>query len=130
MSEWVEYIPNIPENGQVVFILTDKKAIFIAQAIYGGKDFLGNETVMFYIYQANTYISDKHITHYLPVILPQPPGSSNDNNNKVSVQITKNEIQSLLVAIKYLEDSGDFHLMPEYADDLSEVADRLQETLG
>lgn len=74
MKQWVKLYPNLPDSGQVVFILlTTEKTVYIAQCVYIGKNELGTEEILFYIFQVNSYIESEYVHSYMPVILPQPP---------------------------------------------------------
>ena len=73
VAKWVKYTPEIPDNGQVVFIHLIDDKIFVAQTIYAGKTETGGEYIIFYVYQQSMYVEDWRVKHYMPVILPQPP---------------------------------------------------------
>lgn len=78
MTKWIHLYPQIPEDGQVVFVCLDDFRIFIGQCTYIGENDLGADDLMFYLYQVNTYLTAGRVTHYVPVILPQPPRQEND----------------------------------------------------
>lgn len=78
MNEWLKLYPQIPSNGQVVFIYVDGegyKAIYVAQCTYVGKNELGTDEISFYAYRVNIYITDEQVKYWMPVILPTVPNN-------------------------------------------------------
>lgn len=68
-QQWYKLYPLTPDNGDVVFIYTRAKQVFIASTV-----FTGNSEYYFYIHSLNKQISGNNVNYWCPVHMPSVEG--------------------------------------------------------